>query len=163
MTKIALLLIFSFFNFSVFADSKIRNVKDVIDQLNSDLISAEFAPAHMSKKEILTMIKDTEELNSYLYQSFLEENYNSEKLKDYYFNNESWYPQFCDDLNKQEDIKKCFSTISNILQPLGKKFGFLYLNGDADSSDFKTMTLVFNEKEENQNLIVTLKVHEERN
>lgn len=163
MKNIVVIIVLSLLSISAFGDSKILDVKETIDQLDSDLITAQLAPANMSKKEILGMIKETEELNSYLYQSFLEEDYSSEKLKDYYFNNDSWYPQFCTDLVPEENISECYAIISATMKPLGKKFGFLYLNGDADSSDFKTMTIVFDTKQDSKKLIITLKIHEERN
>lgn len=163
MKRITFFILFTLFSVSVFADSKILDVKKTIDQLGSDLITAQLAPANMSNKEILGMIKETEELNSYLYQSFLEVDYTSEKLEEYYFNNDSWYPQFCYEFSSKENISECYEAISVIVKPLSKKFGFLYLNGDANSSDFKTMTLVFDTKEDSKKLIITLKVHEERN
>ena len=164
MKKIAYLLVLLSLCFNAIADSnKITEVKQTIDQIGSDLLIAELAPSSMSKEEILTMIKSNEELNSYLYQSFIEVNYNIDKLQKFYFSQDSWYPQFCNAIGPQENITKCFETIAAILNPLGKKFGFLYMNGDADSSDFKNITLVFEQKDVFQKLIVTLKIHEERN
>lgn len=164
MKKLTLTLLVLVFAIHTYADSKVLTAKDKIDQLNSDLITANFAPANMETTEILRMLKEQEELNSYLYQSYLEPSYSAAELEKYYFAQDSWYPQFCQDLIKaDEDIAACFKAISSILSPLGEKFGFLYVNGDEDSSDFKTITLVYSVKGENEKLIVTLKVHEERN
>lgn len=163
MNRYLLLFLFIFLSASVFADSNILKVKETVDQLNSDLISAKLAPANLSKKEILGMIKETEELNCYLYQTFLEVDYDNSKLEEFYFSNESNYPLFCNDLTDEKNLSRCFNILSHITSSLGKKFGFLYVSGDVDSSDFKTMTLVYDTKEESKKLIIALKLQQTKN
>ena len=164
MKKLTLIFLVLAFALNSFADSKVLTAKEKIDQINSDLITANFAPANMKTSEILKMLKEHEELSAYLYQSYLEADYSTDQLEKYYFSEDSWYPQFCNDvLGDKEDIQACFNGIKSILSPLGDKFGFLYLNGDEDSSDFKTINLVYSVKGESEKLIITLKIHEERN
>lgn len=160
--KSLLSLILFIFSISSFAQTKLDLVKDNIDALNSSLLSSEVITSELSTKEILMSLKDNQEVDAYIHQSYLEKTYSLSSLSKYYFSEDAWYPKFCYDLiGENENLELCFIALKQIISTAGEKFGLLYLNGDQDASDFKTLYLVFSSKK-GQKLIITLKIHEER-
>jgi hypothetical protein len=125
---------------------------------------------HKEKKKdkLKKVLKKLRKENKGYFEAKHQDFIDSESVVRFIFEKIGWEPEFCSDLKNidDENMRQCQSALSKFLDPINNlklnKRHMLYLNGDNNGSDFKSVFIIGHDSKERDFVITELSIWDER-